>query len=156
MVGLVGLGLGCLVACADQESEREQYVEVFDINARHPLNWNPGPLDSRGLALSHEVLRNLPDYGYDNDYERILLQGKVRNNGDRKLKLVRVVARFLGEDGEVVLEEDYHPVVAMPLGLGGQRALKPGEVREFTYGVKRPAGWAEGRVRVEVASILFE
>jgi hypothetical protein len=87
-------------------------------------------------------------------------RAKVKNEGDRPLRVVEVTAYFPDKDDKVVFEENYSPVHARRgnyISFGGNDGpLKPGYVREFGYVVDNcPSECVPKNVRVAVTKVEF-
>ena len=82
--------------------------------------------------------------------------GTVVNQGDRTLNQVEVTVYFLDQEGNVVGEEDYYPVLVTQYSIGDNKPLKPNYVEDFGYsgGDDAPSTWA-GRARAEITDIAF-
>lgn len=83
--------------------------------------------------------------------------GTLVNHGKRTLKEVEVTVYFLNQQGDVIGEEDYHPVLVTEYSIGDNKLLKPGYVDDFGYSVEddAPSSWAK-KARAEITNIEFE
>lgn len=87
---------------------------------------------------------------------------KLRNKGDRTLKMVEVTVYFKDAKGNVIHEEDFHPVLISEFSvLGDNKPLKPGYVWQMEsgrfYSAKSvPSEWEEGKVDFAITDIEFE
>jgi hypothetical protein len=84
---------------------------------------------------------------------------KIRNNGDRTLDLIRVIAYFKDRSGKTIAEESYVPVNAHSF-VADSKPLKPHYVWQVEsgkfYAAKSvPSEWEEGQVDVVISDIEF-
>ncbi|WP_415713228.1 hypothetical protein [Maridesulfovibrio sp.] len=86
---------------------------------------------------------------------------KLKNKGDRTLKTVQVTVFFKNEDGTVIAEEKYHPVLVSKYSVGRKnKPLKPNYIwqmeRDKFYVAKSvPTEWKEGAISAEITEIEF-
>jgi len=85
---------------------------------------------------------------------------KLRNNGTRTLSQVEVTVYFKDAQGNVIAEEDYHPVLVSSFSLEPSKPLKPGyiwqmERGKFYQAKNVPSEWQEGNVEASVTNIEF-
>jgi len=82
-----------------------------------------------------------------------VVDGEVKNTGDRSLDEVEVTIYFLDRDGKAVHEDTYHPVL-----VGGFRKtapLRPNYALKFGGGFRNvPDEWS-GNVSVKVTDVKF-
>lgn len=83
----------------------------------------------------------------------------LKNNGDKSLDQVKVVVYFQDKDGNIIFEEDYHPVLVSKYSYGS-KPLKPGyvkEMKEDKYYTLDSAltDWVEGKAIAKVVDIEF-
>lgn len=84
------------------------------------------------------------------------IRGRVVNAGDSTLSKVQVVAYFLNNDGRVIGEMDFHPILVTEFSFGDDTPLRPGYEEDFGFWVadEAPANWG-GEVRLELGEIEF-
>lgn len=86
---------------------------------------------------------------------------KLRNSGERTLSEVEVTVYFKDVDGNVISEEDYHPVLVSEYSFSGDnKPLKPGyiwqmEKGKFYKAKNVPDEWEEGNVEASITNIEF-
>jgi len=86
---------------------------------------------------------------------------KLKNKGDRTLKTVQVTVFFKNEDGTVIAEEKYHPVLVSKYSIGRKnKPLKPNYIwqmeRDKFYVAKSvPTEWKEGAISAKITEIEF-
>ncbi len=86
---------------------------------------------------------------------------KLKNNGDRTLDKVKVTVFFNDENGNIIFEEDYHPVLVSDYSLYDNKPLKPNYVwrneRGRFYSAKSvPSEWKTGDVTAKITDIEFD
>ena len=86
---------------------------------------------------------------------------KLRNRGERTLKLVEVTVYFKDARGQVISEENYHPVLVSSFSLdSSSKPLKPGYVWQMEsdkfYPAKNvPTEWQEGNALAKITDLEF-
>lgn len=85
---------------------------------------------------------------------------KVKNKGDRTLNKVEVRVYFKDAKGNVVFEEDYHPVLVSEYSFGDNKPLKPNYIWQMERGKfytakSVPTEWKEGAISAKIANIEF-
>jgi hypothetical protein len=121
-----------------------------------------GPTEEEIYVRDHLEL-----YDFQAKYYETRLEGRVpgvdfklRNNGERTLETVEVVVYF--EDGYVIAEEDFIPVLVTEYSFGSDnKPFKPGyiwqqERGKFYTAKSVPSEWKEGAATAEVTSVRFE
>lgn len=89
------------------------------------------------------------------------VQFKVRNAGDRSLDEVEVTVLFKDIHGNVIAEEDFHPVLVSEYNFSGDnKPLKAGyiwqmEAGKFYAAKSVPSEWEEGSVEARITDIRF-
>jgi hypothetical protein len=113
-------------------------------------------------AKQHVLLYDLSSKMYESSLNGRVpgVDFKLRNNGNRSLKAVRVVAYFKDADGKRIAEETFYPVNDLSFS-GPSGPLKPGYIwqqeKGHFYSAKQvPAEWAEGSVEAEILSAEFD
>jgi len=87
---------------------------------------------------------------------------KVKNNGDRALTEVEVTVYFKNRAGDIISEENYHPVLVREISFSGDnKPLKPGYIwqmeRDKFYQAKKvPDEWKEGSATAKITNIEFQ
>ena len=83
--------------------------------------------------------------------------GTIVNKGNRSLTEVEITVYFLDENGTVIGEEDFHPVLVTEYSFGNDnKPLKPNYVKDFGYSVEdyAPSSWSR-EVRAKITNIEF-
>jgi len=84
-----------------------------------------------------------------------VIEGEIKNTGDRSLDQVTLTIFFVNAQGRSVKQETYAPVMRLITAPGDIPPLKPNEVRGWSCGVGDvPENWA-GTVNVKVADVEF-
>lgn len=84
--------------------------------------------------------------------------GTIVNNGERSLKEVEITVYFLNDDGTIISEEDFHPVLVSEYSFGeNNKLLKPNYVKDFGYSVEdyAPSSWSK-KAKAKITNIEFE
>ncbi len=84
--------------------------------------------------------------------------GTIVNNGDRSLKEVEITVYFLNDEGTIIGEEDFHPVLVSEYSFGeDNKPLKPNYVKDFGYSVEdyAPSSWSK-KAKAKITNIEFE
>lgn len=85
----------------------------------------------------------------------------LKNTGDRSLDKVKVVVYFKDKNGDVIFEEDFHPVLVSSYSFGrDNKPLKPGYIKEMEkeryYTLESPLSeWEAGKATAKVVDIEF-
>lgn len=85
----------------------------------------------------------------------------LKNKGDRTLEKVKVVVYFKDNNGNVIYEEDFHPVLVTDYSYGrNSKPLKPGYISEMEQGKyytieSQLSAWAEGEAFAKVTDLSF-
>lgn len=112
----------------------------------------------QGLQL-YDVSAEYKDSLLDGEVAGVLF--KIKNVGDRSLDEVEVTVYFKDSEGNVIAEEDYHPVLVTEYSFGADnKPLKPGYIWQMEkgkfYSAKSvPSEWQEGNVEAEITEISF-
>ena len=83
--------------------------------------------------------------------------GTIVNKGNRSLTKVEITVYFLDENGTVIGEEYFHPVLVTEYSFGNDnKPLKPNYVKDFGYSVEdsAPSSWSR-KVRAKITNIEF-
>jgi hypothetical protein len=85
---------------------------------------------------------------------------KLKNEGDRTLNEVEVTVYFKDGDGNVISEEDFHPVLVSKYLISDSKPLKPGyiwqmERGQFYSAASVPSEWKEGAATARITDIEF-
>lgn len=85
---------------------------------------------------------------------------KLKNEGDRTLRKVKVTFYFMDSTGTVIAEEDYHPVLVTKYSYGDNKPLKPNyiwqnEPGRFYKADSVPSEWQEGLIKADVTEVDF-
>ncbi len=84
-----------------------------------------------------------------------VVRGKLKNEGNRALTRVEVIAYFLDSAGNRIYEQDYPAVLAGSWSTD-EKLLKPGYVRNFGFKAKGcPSEWKAGAVECAITQIEF-
>jgi len=86
---------------------------------------------------------------------------KVKNAGDKTLNEVEVTIYFKDAQGNIIAEEDYHPVLITEYSFGDDKPLKPGYIFQMERGKfykaeNVPNEWQEGSIKAEISDINFD
>lgn len=94
---------------------------------------------------------DVPGYSKEKD----IVEGKLRNTGDRSLDVVEITIYFLDSAGNRIGEEQYYPVNTMAYS-GDDSPLRPNYVRDWGYVVESdaPSDW-DKTVEVAVTDVEF-
>ena len=114
------------------------------------------------------IAEHLELYDVSAKYMDSLLDGRVagvlfklRNKGERSLDKVEVTVYFKDQNGNVIAEEEYTPVLVSEFSFSGDnKPLKPGYVWQMEkgkfYAAKSvPSEWKEGSVAASITEIRF-
>lgn len=114
------------------------------------------------------IAEHLELYDVSAKYMDSLLDGRVagvlfklRNKGERSLAKVEVTVYFKDQNGSVIAEEEYIPVLVSEFSFSGDnKPLKPGYVWQMEkgkfYAAKSvPSEWKEGSVAASITEIRF-
>jgi hypothetical protein len=121
----------------EELTEKQDYIEkvaLYDLSARYYETY----LDKRVAGVEF----------------------KLKNGGDRTLNEVEVTVYFKAEDGSVIAEEDYHPVLVTKYSFGDNKPLKPNYIWQMERGKfykaeSVPTEWREGSVSARITDIEF-
>lgn len=85
---------------------------------------------------------------------------KLKNTGDRTLGLVEVTVYFKDSKGNIIAEEDYHPVPVTKYSMEN-KPLKPNYIWQMESGhfykaSSVPSEWEEGEVSAKIKDVEFE
>ena len=83
----------------------------------------------------------------------------LKNNGDESLDEVEVIVYFYDSEGNVIYEEDYHPVLVSSYSFGS-KPLKPGYVNEMESGKyytldSTLKDWDESKATIKIVDVEF-
>lgn len=86
---------------------------------------------------------------------------KLKNNGNRTLTKVEVTVYFKDENGTIIFEEDYNPVLVSEYSFGENKPLKPNYVwsmgkDKFYKAESVPSEWKTGNVSAKITDIKFK
>lgn len=115
------------------------------------------------------IAEHLELYDVSAKYMDSLLDGRVagvlfklRNKGERSLDKVEVTVYFKDQNGSVIAEEEYIPVLVSEFSFSGDnKPLKPGYVWQMEKGMfytakSVPSEWKEGSVAASITEITFK
>ncbi len=106
-------------------------------------------------------------YDFEAKYYNTFLEEKVpgisfklKNNGNKTLEKVKVLVYFKNNQGVVIAEEDYHPVLNTGFSSSDNKPLKPNyiwqmEKGKFYQAEKVPSEWQEGNAVAKIINIEF-
>ena len=85
---------------------------------------------------------------------------KLKNNGERSLDRVEVTVYFKNADGQIIAEEDFHPVLVSTYSMNDSKPLRPGYIWQMEsgkyYTAKQvPSEWQEGSIEASVTDVRF-
>ena len=85
---------------------------------------------------------------------------KLRNNGETSLDRVEVTVYFKDGNGNVIAEEDFHPVRVSEYSIGDNKPLRPGYIWQMEQGKyytakQIPSEWKEGSIESSITDIRF-
>ncbi len=116
---------------------------------RPPAPVSPGEASAEAKAyLKNLQLSDVNMQATENfmNQQVVEIQGKIGNNGARKLASIEVYCLFYGLDGKEIHRER----------LAIARGLPPGETRAFRLPFDSlPAGWNQAMPKMVIASIAF-
>jgi len=107
-------------------------------------------------------------YSFEAKYYSTYLDGRVpgvefklKNEGDRTLTEVEVTVYFKDASGNVIAEEDYHPVLVSEYSFTNGKPLKPNyiwqlEAGKFYQAKSVPSEWQEGNAVAKITNIEFQ
>lgn len=120
------------------------------------------------FQLKQEYIEKVQLYDLEAKYHENMFTGKepgirfkIKNNGDKTLKEVEVTVYFKDKNGEIVFEEDYHPVLVSEYSFTDSKPLKPNYVwsmgkYKYYSAESVPSEWKEGAVTAKITNIEFE
>lgn len=124
--------------------------------------------DIESFADKQAYVNNIELYDLKGKYYESLLDGKVpgvdfklRNKGNRTLKEVEVTVYFKDKDGNVIAEQQYHPVLMSSYSFGdNNKPLKPNYIWQMEQGrfyqaKSVPSEWQAGAVSAKITDIEF-
>ena len=151
---LVGIWLMVLMT-ASCHSKKDVQSRAAAVDPTQPVGAGPKKPDDEEVYLSKVTVyeaRGMMAHGTIEciDGLCVAVAAKIRNDGDRTLKGVKVTASFPDETGRTVYEHDYWVV------SNDTDALKPGFIRKFGYVVPEcPSECVASKVTVKVAWVRF-
>ncbi len=126
-------------------------------------------LELERLKEKLKYIENISLYDIKSGYYDTYLDGKVpgvkfklKNNGNKSLKKVKVTIYFKDKNGSIIFEEDFHPILVTEYSfLNDNKPLKPNYVwsmgRDKFYKVESvPSEWKSGNVEAKITDIEFE
>lgn len=86
---------------------------------------------------------------------------KLKNIGKKTLTKVKVIVYFKDKSGNIITEEDYHPVLVTKYGYGlDNKPLKAGYIwqqeKNKFYKANVPSEWKTGSADIKIAEVEFE
>ena len=135
-----------IVEAKEGLSETKQEIESFEEKQAYIKN----------VILKDFKVSEGKKYGFGKAVPGVF--GTIVNNGDRSLKEVEITVYFLNDEGTVIGEEDFHPVLVTEYSFGGDnKPLKPNYVKDFGYSVEdyAPSLWSK-KAKAKITNIEFE
>ena len=135
-----------MVEAKEGLSETKQEIESFEEKQAYIKN----------VILKDFKVSEGKKYGFGKAVPGVF--GTIVNNGDRSLKEVEITVYFLNDEGTVIGEEDFHPVLVTEYSFGGDnKPLKPNYVKDFGYSVEdyAPSLWSK-KAKAKITNIEFE
>lgn len=136
-----------LVEATRERDETRQEIERFE---------------EKQAYIANVVLYDLVGRRYDSYLDGNVpgVEFKLRNNGDRTLKRVKVTVYFKDASGAVVAEEDYLPVLVSEFSLGDNKPLRPNHIWQLPQGKfytakSVPSEWETGALSARITDIEF-
>ena len=153
-----GLSEGILSAFGDSSDRKRESADI--VESDEP---DSGELDIAKAAYIYESLE-LYDLSakyietYRGRVAGVLF--KLRNSGETSLDRVEVTVFFKDENGNVITEEDFHPVLVSENSVGDKKPLRPGYIWQMEQGKyytakQIPSEWKEGNIEAEITDIRF-
>ncbi len=133
-----------------QNSIKEIKKEVATIKAKQEYMANVILYDFTAKYHDSYLDKNIPGVNF-----------KIKNKGNRILKEVEVTVYFKNANGEIISEEDYHPVLVSSYSYGdNNKPLKPNyiwqmERSKFYQAKSVPSEWKEGSATAKITNIEF-
>lgn len=86
---------------------------------------------------------------------------KLQNGGNKTLTKIKVTVYFKDALGNIIAEEDYHPVLVSKYSFGEDKPLKPNYIWQMESGrfyrtKSVPSEWQEGNAIAQITDIEFE
>ena len=147
--------------------EREPSATALGTKSKDAPHETPEEIEAKGYLPKVKLYQTWGGYSFGKmtcaEYagkKCAAFRAKVKNEGDRPLRVVEVTAYFPDKDDKVVFEEHYSPVRASRGSytsfVGNSEPLKPGYVREFGYVVDDcPSECVPKNVRIAVTKVEF-
>jgi hypothetical protein len=119
------------------------------------------------IAKAAYMDENLELYDLSAKYIETFVDGRVpgvlfklRNNGEKSLDRVEVTVYFKDGNGNVIAEEDFHPVRVSEYSLNDNKPLRPGYIWQVEQGryytaKQVPSEWKEGSIEASITDIRF-
>lgn len=110
------------------------------------------------IEITEFIARRIDTYSRENVPA---IRISVKNNGERSLDEVKVTVYFRDQSGEIIYEDDYHPVLVSDYGFGdNNKPLKAGYVREMAegkyYTLESPLSeWQDGNATAKIVDLEF-
>lgn len=135
---------------------------------KHVVGNEPAPAKDPLSEKERYIKRELDVFALHTEYMASMIDDnlpgvtfKLRNSGDRSVKLVEVTVFFQNVNNDVIYKTAFKPIVDSPFSFGENSGpLQPGEVWKMGngrfYGAKSvPAEWLEGAAYAKVTHIEF-
>jgi hypothetical protein len=135
-----------MVEAREGLSETKQEIESFEEKQAYIKN----------IILKDFEVSEGKKYGFGKTVPAVF--GTIVNKGDRTLKEVEITVYFLNDEGTVIGEEDFHPVLVSEYSFGdNNKPLKPNYVKDFGYSVEdyAPSAWSK-KAKAKITNIEFE
>jgi hypothetical protein len=150
----------------------EKYEQILKLDSEM-VNAKIGLKETEKEIKSFEekqtYIENVILYDLKAKYYETFLDGKIpgvefklKNKGDRTLKGVDIAVYFKDDNGTIIAEEDYHPVLVSEYSFGNDnKPLKPNYVWQMERGKfyqakSVPSEWKEGAVSAKITDIEFD
>ncbi|MFC1621424.1 hypothetical protein ACFL2G_03870 [Candidatus Omnitrophota bacterium] len=149
----------------------KKYEEVLELDSEE-VTANMAKIEMEKEITVFEskqsYIDNVELYDFEAKYFDSMFEGrrpgvtfKIKNAGDKILNRVEVTVYFKDSSGNVIAEEDYHPVLVSDFSLGDNKPLKPNyiwqmESGKFYQAKSVPSEWQEGNAIAKVTDIEFE
>jgi len=150
---------------------KEKYQEALKLDSKAvEASRNVKELDKeiRGFEEKQEYISKVKLYAFEARYYKTYLDARVpgvefklKNEGDKTLTEVEVTVYFKDASGNVIAEEDYHPVLVSDFSFRDNKLLKPNyiwqmEQGKFYQAKSVPSEWQEGNAVAKITTIEFE
>lgn len=149
---------------------KEKYDEIFELDSDRVKAYKASKEITEEIILFEEkqaYIGNVELYDLTAAYYKTYLSDrvpgvkfKIKNKGDRTLNEVEITVYFEDSKGNVIAEEDYHPVLVSKYSYSNNKPLKPNyvwqqESGKFYQAKSVPSEWKEGAITAKVTDIEF-